>query len=403
MKRIRMMVIIAATFAVFLCGCGIAPVKDGNQAEKSLIVAEEQVPPLSEQVEEPVPDLDKETLLSDIPSETVLHPETEPAPAANSAPKTSSLEIDFLDVGFGDAALISCDGMQMLADGGDALASSRLYTELESRGITSLEYIAASCLRDEHVGGLAGALNIAAANIFLSPSEAYDSDRFRAIDKYFASPLTVPTDTVCLPLGAAEIWIYPLDTVNGPILALRIVHGDNSILFVPDGGSRALLDSGIPLDSTVLKLGDHGGEDSLTEDFLRAVSPQFALIGSDGETTPAQTTLDTLRDAGIEVWRTDLHGDIQCCSDGIQIRIVSEKVPDRDPFLAPGMADIPVEPDSERNLSGPSYVANTNTGKFHYPSCSSVGDMNPENRWDYTGTREELIDMGYVPCKRCKP
>ena len=57
-------------------------------------------------------------------------------------------------------------------------------------------------------------------------------------------------------------------------------------------------------------------------------------------------------------------------------------------------------PDTETEAT---YILNKNTGKFHYPSCSSVGDMNPENRWDYTGTREELIDMGYVPCKRCKP
>lgn len=50
-----------------------------------------------------------------------------------------------------------------------------------------------------------------------------------------------------------------------------------------------------------------------------------------------------------------------------------------------------------------SYVVNTNTGKFHYPSCSSVKDIKDENRWDYFGTRETLTDMGYVACKRCKP
>lgn len=49
------------------------------------------------------------------------------------------------------------------------------------------------------------------------------------------------------------------------------------------------------------------------------------------------------------------------------------------------------------------YVLNKNTKKFHEPSCSSVGDIKPENRWDFTGTREEVIDMGYVPCKRCDP
>jgi DNA-entry nuclease len=49
------------------------------------------------------------------------------------------------------------------------------------------------------------------------------------------------------------------------------------------------------------------------------------------------------------------------------------------------------------------YVLNKNTMKFHYPSCSSVKDIKEKNRWDYTGTREEIIDMGYVPCKKCNP
>lgn len=49
------------------------------------------------------------------------------------------------------------------------------------------------------------------------------------------------------------------------------------------------------------------------------------------------------------------------------------------------------------------YAVNTNTGKFHYPSCSSADTIKSENRMDYTGTREELISQGYEPCKRCKP
>ena len=49
------------------------------------------------------------------------------------------------------------------------------------------------------------------------------------------------------------------------------------------------------------------------------------------------------------------------------------------------------------------YVANTNTKKFHVPSCSSVTDMKESNKWYFTGAREELIAQGYEPCKRCKP
>lgn len=52
---------------------------------------------------------------------------------------------------------------------------------------------------------------------------------------------------------------------------------------------------------------------------------------------------------------------------------------------------------------GRDYVLNNNTMKFHYPSCSSVGDIKPGNRQDFTGDRSTLIARGYSPCGRCKP
>ncbi len=49
------------------------------------------------------------------------------------------------------------------------------------------------------------------------------------------------------------------------------------------------------------------------------------------------------------------------------------------------------------------YVLNTSSKKFHLPGCSGVENMNPDNRQDYTGSREELISQGYSPCGTCKP
>ena len=53
--------------------------------------------------------------------------------------------------------------------------------------------------------------------------------------------------------------------------------------------------------------------------------------------------------------------------------------------------------------SAVTYVLNTNTHKFHRPSCSSVKDIKSKNRKDFSGTREEAIAAGYDPCGRCHP
>ena len=56
--------------------------------------------------------------------------------------------------------------------------------------------------------------------------------------------------------------------------------------------------------------------------------------------------------------------------------------------------------DNEKTLN---YVLNTNTHKFHKENCESVRDIADSNKEVYTGNREDLINMGYEPCKRCKP
>ena len=61
------------------------------------------------------------------------------------------------------------------------------------------------------------------------------------------------------------------------------------------------------------------------------------------------------------------------------------------------------ESSAPQESQGITYVLNTNTMKFHYPTCSSVDDMKEKNKQIYTGSREEVINMGYVPCKRCNP
>lgn len=61
------------------------------------------------------------------------------------------------------------------------------------------------------------------------------------------------------------------------------------------------------------------------------------------------------------------------------------------------------EPATTTEIVGINYVINRNTGKFHYPDCSSVDQMAEHNKKEYTGNREDLVTQGYEPCKRCEP
>lgn len=59
--------------------------------------------------------------------------------------------------------------------------------------------------------------------------------------------------------------------------------------------------------------------------------------------------------------------------------------------------------DSFESAENLNYVLNTNTMRFHYPSCGSVKTIKPYNRADYVGDRETLIERGFIPCGNCHP
>ena len=87
--------------------------------------------------------------------------------------------------------------------------------------------------------------------------------------------------------------------------------------------------------------------------------------------------------------------------DDTEVVVEKEQIPDKDETSeeketeeVSEISEVPLEYD---------YVLNTNTRKFHYPSCSSALQTKDKNKAYHKGTREELIDMEYDPCGRCKP
>ena len=103
-----------------------------------------------------------------------------------------------------------------------------------------------------------------------------------------------------------------------------------------------------------------------------------------------------------------MQGDIYCTSDGKTVTMSVEKNANADTLTNPVKVEEtkPVEtqkPEPAPGETGIDYVLNTNTKKFHYPSCSSVKKMSEKNKGFYTGMRDEVIAMGYAPCGNCHP
>lgn len=147
---------------------------------------------------------------------------------------------------------------------------------------------------------------------------------------------------------------------------------------------------------------------------METVDPDAVVISCGVENSyghPRAAVMNQLRQMGVEVYRTDEQGTIVVYSDGENIiwncsaseswKAGEPTVSDAGQETSQLQEELQKEPGQE--VDNAAYVLNTNTGKFHKPSCSSVEQISEKNR-EYTNkSREEMIEAGYEPCKRCNP
>lgn len=247
-----------------------------------------------------------------------------------SASSNREFEIHFIDVGQADAAVILCDGEVLMIDGGNAADSSLIYSYLTNTlGIKHIDYMIATHAHEDHVGGLAGALNACTVGRIYSPITEYDSRAFESLVKYAHKQgveLTVPSVGDVFNIGSATVQIlspaYMYADTNDTSIVAKIVYGKTSFMFTGDAGwepEHDMVDSGYDLSATLLKVGHHGSDTSTSYVFLREIMPQYAVISVGEDNSyghPTDDVLSRLRDADVTVYRTDLHGDIICYSDG---------------------------------------------------------------------------------------
>lgn len=397
----------------------------GDSVQNTSIEAEENNEPITT-----LTDIDVET------TETEGNTEVVPSVA-------STFAIHFIDVGQADAALVLCDGNSMLIDGGNSEDSDLIYAYLKKMSVTHLDYIVNTHAHEDHVGGLSGALNYATVGVAYAPVTTFDTKAFSNFEKYLNKQgveITIPSAGDSFNVGSATVTVVGptkmTEDVNNTSLVLRIVYGETSFLFTGDAErdeEQGILDAGYELESTVLKVGHHGSDTSTSYVFLREIMPEYAIIsvGTDNAYGhPTEDVLSRLRDAEVTVFRTDIQGDIICTSDGQNVTFTVEKNQDADTFIPAIVRQ--EETKNENTNSSPltseqnsnndnspatteqnqveetistrhTYMCNTNTMKFHYLDCASVKRMSEKNKWEVETTREELISLGYDPCKNCNP
>ncbi|HYE73946.1 MAG TPA: ComEC/Rec2 family competence protein, partial [Blastocatellia bacterium] len=293
-------------------------------------------------------------LLMGLATALALHP-------FSHAYEPGRLSITFLDVGQGDAMLISFpQGRLMLLDSGGqpsfnmaerigesievfredraGLGEIAVAPYLWYRGIKRLDAIAASHAHPDHTEGFKDIVNSFEIGEALTGVLAHNDEHFDQF-KSIVSKAGIPMNS--LSRGQDFEWdgvrvevLAPFAeqlklnrSENDESLVLRLRYGKRSFLLTGDIERKAeaqLVATGCDLRADVLKVAHHGSRTSSTKEFVGQVKPQFAVISVAAPSPfghPHKEALENLQSVNAKVLQTSQCGAITFSTNGEDLRL----------------------------------------------------------------------------------
>jgi len=262
--------------------------------------------------------------------------------AAAVAPESGKLSITILNVGQGDSILVtSPSGQHILIDGGPS--PERVCLELGKAlpyWDRTIDLVVLTHPHDDHVTGLVEVLRRYEVKRVLYPDLDYEAvvyDEWLELIDEKNIPCTSAQVGQAIDLGSGAT----LEVLNPPVQFLegtesdidnngvvtRLEMGEVSFLLTAE---RYILEQGMELESTVLKIGHHGSDTSTCPEFLAAVDPEVAVIsvGADnpyGHPSDEVITRLTERLGEDRVYLTSESGTITFTTDGNRLWVETER------------------------------------------------------------------------------
>ena len=270
--------------------------------------------------------------------------------------KNEKTKIIFLDIGQGDAAMIDIPkDTQILIDGGDGKDILNKLGEHLPFYDRKIELVIMTHPDKDHIGGLVEVLKYYEVEQILETGIKCEKAICEEWDKLIEEkniPVKYAEFGQRIKAGNIEmVVLYPFENLkdkevkdsndasivlklvindslfkvgenNGknqkilkqPFDKLRMTKNDNSFLLTGDAGfpvEKDLISQSINLESRILKVSHHGSKNATSNEFLKLVNPEKAIIsvGKNSYGHPAKELLNRLKNMSVEIFRTDETGD----------------------------------------------------------------------------------------------
>lgn len=242
--------------------------------------------------------------------------------------KNQELKVVFFDVGQGDAILVSQGSNQVLIDSGKSgqviLEKLGKYVPFWDRKI---EAVILTHPDQDHIGGFADVFKSYQVETVLKTNAESESKTFEVLKEYISNEKSEVVEakggiSLSFPNGSKMEIVYPSfsvsgksDDTNSSSVVCLLENGQDKFIFTGDiSGEKelSLIGSELVSNSRVLKVSHHGSKYSTTEDFLKKISPQDAIVsvGKNSYGHPSEETIGRLKSFGVRILRTDEEGDV---------------------------------------------------------------------------------------------
>lgn len=325
------------------------------------------------------------------------------------------MRVHFIDVGQADSTFIELgNGQTMLIDAGRSGDGSTIVKYIRDLQYSSIDYVVATHPHDDHIGGMATVLDSFEIGKMYMPKQEHTISAFtnmldviedKGIELHTAKSGVNITTNGITTIDILAPFADSYSNLNNCSAVVKLTYGETVMLFTGDAEQvieTQLLDSDI--DADVLKVGHHGAGSSSAQSFIKAVSPEVAVI-SCGEGNsyghPHADTLAILNEVGADIYRTDEQGTIQVTADHHKKITVDKKASTVKENAPPAVTYTEPEESTENNSvvsdNQSVVVYRTRTGsKYHRSGCSYLKSK-------IETTVSDAQAMGLGPCSRCNP
>ena len=228
------------------------------------------------------------------------------------------MRLDFIDVGQGDATLVTAsNGETLLVDGGRSRV--RIRERLASMGITDLDAVLATHSDADHIAGLVEVFDLFSIERFYWNGQLHDTQtcqNLMAAAESEGSAVTISRAGDTIVLGDLTIQVVHPESLSGDSnidsIVLMVSCGTVEILLTGDAeipSEEVMLAGGLLTDIDILKVGHHGSRTSTSDEFISTLLPEVGVISAGVDNQfghPHQEVVDRLTLAGVELWYTDI-------------------------------------------------------------------------------------------------